>query len=619
MKHAAIYARTSRDDDARRRRRKSGPPVIETGHREKVSVPQQVDDAKRKAAEIGCKVDPRRVYIDEDRSSKLPPLQWRKGSKGKIREEFTRLVADIEAGKIQVLIIRKRDRAVRKTWMHLEFYDLLIKHKVELVCTHESLPTSNDASGRFTLTVLAAAAEHELEKSAENTRAGMAYLKRMGMKTGSCSNVFGYYDGPEVGQVCVDEEQADVVREVFRRYVADGDSMREIALWLRTKHAALKDRHTRRGWRWGRSSVNYMIRNPRYAGLSVGEDGGLMKSAAWPFIVEMDLWRRANERAGMRSQKQVKRGARLLSGFLKCGHCGSPLHLVRRGDAPAYYQCSATVHWKEQGGKHAFAMRADDWEAWFESFYPLTARLEQKPAEATPEANELVVSASRIRENIEKLKAQAAAGKLDADEFMSMREAAGKNLAAILAKAKALPAARGPMALKKWKDMGLEERRYFISERGLKVLVHHDHAVAETKDEPTFVVDGETKFDAGRKIRFPLMQRRGEARWQHALVPKPLPWKEAFALLRFDKAKMLSGVDWSGHVGADFRSSSGAVAEKRCSSCREVKKLSEFHLNAKYRDGRCSRCKPCAIAASGKWWRENRAKGGGRVASGLAK
>ena len=44
---------------------------------------------------------------------------------------------------------------------------------------------------------------------------------------------------------------------------------------------------------------------------------------------------------------------------------------------------------------------------------------------------------------------------------------------------------------------------------------------------------------------------------------------------------------------------------KRCSSCRELKPLEEFHLDRGRRDGRQNFCKPCNIAVNKRWYREH--------------
>ena len=66
----------------------------------------------------------------------------------------------------------------------MRLYEFFAEHKVKLLCTNESLPASNDASGKFTLAVLSAAAELTLQQTSENYLAAKRYMKSQGQKIG---------------------------------------------------------------------------------------------------------------------------------------------------------------------------------------------------------------------------------------------------------------------------------------------------------------------------------------------------------------------------------------------------------------------------------------------------
>src|ERR1700683_514859 len=109
-------------------------------------------------------------------------------------------------------------------------------------------------------------AEYERAQIVERTRRGKAHRARAGTVNVLSGAPFGYHylrrsDTADARYEIV-EEQAAVVREMFRRYTEDQDSIAELARWLSAQGvvtATGKDR-------WDRSTVWGMLRNPAYAG-----------------------------------------------------------------------------------------------------------------------------------------------------------------------------------------------------------------------------------------------------------------------------------------------------------------------------------------------------------------
>ena len=151
---------------------------------ESVSISQQLTDAKTLAKKERLHVDERYTYIDANLSGKLPPTCWAQG-KSKSRPALSKLIGHIEDGEpIVAVICRKRDRLARNLVLAMRLYEFFAEHKVKLLCTNESLPASNDASGKFTLAVLSAAAELTLQQTSENYLAAKRYMKSQGQKIG---------------------------------------------------------------------------------------------------------------------------------------------------------------------------------------------------------------------------------------------------------------------------------------------------------------------------------------------------------------------------------------------------------------------------------------------------
>lgn len=573
----AIYARTSRDEQIRKARA-AGKAVELDAERDKVSVPQQVEDAESYAKGRGWTLDRRHIYIDEDVRGKVPPAQLADGAR-KVRPGLTALLGAVERREVDMVVVRKRDRLARGTRLTLGLYDYMRARKVGLACTHESLPSGDDASGMFTLTVLAAAAEMEAAKTSENVKAGLDYLRRRGLKVGAACHVFAYYDDPDKpGEILVDGEQASLVRKVFRKYVEDEQSARSLAKWLIEKHSAIKGKRRPNRPRWNRSSVRYMLANPRYVGLAPDHEGKLIRSA-WPAIVDDALWRRAQDRLS-RNRAGAPGRSRLLSGMLRCGHCGCVLHHVQRPRG-GQWQCSSSVHWAHGDGRHAFVMSNAEWERWIGLFWRLKKwRRERK---RSPEETTLEVNIARADENLKALRRKVAAGTLDADEFASVLAIAKQERAKLEARLAAIRAREGgTLEIRNWSQCSESERREALEESCLTIKVWRDRVETER---------------LGQVGVFALHQRRGKARWEHALVPDGMLMRDTPTPVFGHPGDPpgLFRVDMSRWYGADFRPVGGdwQPKSKRCTGCRKVKPMGEYHASQKYRDGKVQRCKDC--------------------------
>jgi site-specific DNA recombinase len=109
-------------------------------------------------------------------------------------------------------------------------------------------------------------AEYEKAQIIERTRRGKAHRAKAGSVNVLSGAPYGYRyirksDQAEARYELI-EPEASIVRELFRRYVADGCSIAELARWLSEQQIP-----TRTGKaRWDRSTVWGMLRNPAYAG-----------------------------------------------------------------------------------------------------------------------------------------------------------------------------------------------------------------------------------------------------------------------------------------------------------------------------------------------------------------
>lgn len=252
------------------------------------------------------------------------------------RPALKRLLADCEAGLVDIVVIYKIDRLTRSIGDFAELSKMFDKWNVSFVSVTQDINTSTSA-GRMMLNILLTFAQYEREIIGERIRDKFAASRKKGIWMGG-SVPLGYR--VENRKLLPDEGNAPVVREIFRQFIALG-SCRRVAVWLNENIQA----HPRSGLRWNTSHVHRILRNHTYCG-NVFYKGQIYKGEH-PALIDLQTWDKAQEILQEHSPVDRQRG-RLrqrnapLQGIIKCGHCGgamSPAFTKRRGREYCYYVC----------------------------------------------------------------------------------------------------------------------------------------------------------------------------------------------------------------------------------------------------------------------------------------
>jgi site-specific DNA recombinase len=168
------------------------------------------------------------------------------------RPGLQRILAMVEAGAVQAVIVAKLDRLTRSVKDMCSLLELFEKRKVALISVAESLDTGS-AAGRLVITIMGAVSQWEREAIGERTREA---LRHKGSKRERVGNI-GYglrlaADGVHVEE-CPQEQAA--LSEIWRLR-NEGRSMRGIAAALNTRGY-----RTRRGTDWRLESVARILGN----------------------------------------------------------------------------------------------------------------------------------------------------------------------------------------------------------------------------------------------------------------------------------------------------------------------------------------------------------------------
>jgi site-specific DNA recombinase len=298
-------------------------------------------DAQRSAVE---------AYVTSQRSEGWVALPERYDDGGYTganieRPAFKRLLADIEAGLVDVVAVYKIDRLSRSMLDFVRLMELFKQHGVTFVSVTQQFSTTN-AVGRMTLNLLATFAEFERETISERTRDKVRAARKRGMWTGG-RPMLGY---DVVGKkLVVNRDEAEQVRAIFALYLETGSLMATVEelrrRGLRAKSWTNQDGRRVHGGAFDKTTLRALLRNPVYVGrMRLGAESF---PAAHEAIVEKGTWddvqaqlTRHGRRGG--SDARNKYGL-LLRGILACGTCGSSMtgtYSQRNGRRWGFYVCS---------------------------------------------------------------------------------------------------------------------------------------------------------------------------------------------------------------------------------------------------------------------------------------
>ena len=125
---------------------------------------------------------------------------------------FQKLLDDIRARKIDVIVVYKVDRLTRSLADFAKLVELFDTHSVSFVSVTQQFNTTT-SMGRLTLNVLLSFAQFEREVTSERIRDKIAASKRKGLWVGGTLPL-GYE--MKDGKIAIVEEEAELVRLIFR-------------------------------------------------------------------------------------------------------------------------------------------------------------------------------------------------------------------------------------------------------------------------------------------------------------------------------------------------------------------------------------------------------------------
>lgn len=265
------------------------------------------------------------------------------------RPALKRLLADVEGGRIQVIVIYKVDRLTRALSDFARIVEVLDRQGASFVSVTQAFNTTT-SMGRLTLNVLLSFAQFEREVTGERIRDKIAASKRKGMWMGGPIPM-GYDLGDR--KLRINEKEAETVRHMFIRHVELG-SVRELAEDLeaegiRSKLRTMKDGRVTGGDFYSDGALAYLLRNVLYIGKI--RHGDQVYDGEHEPIISQELWE-ANQLLFSKPANQPRTRKSLpspLSGLLEdgIGRPMRPAHGNKGNRRYRYYVSRTSTHHAE--------------------------------------------------------------------------------------------------------------------------------------------------------------------------------------------------------------------------------------------------------------------------------
>jgi len=264
------------------------------------------------------------------------------------RPALKRLLADIEAGGVDIIVVYKVDRLSRSLIDFSKIMDVLERRNVSFVSVTQQFNTST-SMGRLMLNVLLSFAQFEREMISERTRDKIAATRRKGKWAGGLPSL-GYDVAEGGGKLVVNEDEAVRVREIFNLYL-ERQSLIETVGALNERGWAMKswttqDGRERQGNAFSKNSLYRLLTNPLFVGRVRYKDE--IYPGEHEAILDDEIFDRAQrllKRNGQGGGPYIrnKTGA-LLRGLLVCEACQCGMvhsHSTPRGNKRyRYYVCA---------------------------------------------------------------------------------------------------------------------------------------------------------------------------------------------------------------------------------------------------------------------------------------
>lgn len=303
-------------------------------------------DAQRELLEVYAKEHKMRIvglYADEGKSASKRLYQ---------RTELLRMIDDMEAGKIDVILFKDITRWSRNSSHYYRIQDRIDAAGGYWIAVQQPYLETKTPTGRFQVTVMLGNAQLEAEQTSERIKfVNASRIPKGGVPYGANSCPLGYtvaeIDGMK--RMVKDIAKSEMTTAFFENYLTYG-SLRKAIMFLSEKY----------GYKLEEKSARKMISNTLYKGEYKGASG-----YCEPYLTsdQFDQIQRISEKRSYTSY--APKSVYIFSSLLRCAECGKNLngfHTSRNNKKYLYYRCKNYTMYKTC--KHNRGIGEDKTENW---------------------------------------------------------------------------------------------------------------------------------------------------------------------------------------------------------------------------------------------------------------
>ena len=222
------------------------------------------------------------------------------------RPALKQLLEDIEAGKVNVVIVYKVDRLTRSLTDFAKIIERFDKHSVSFVSVTQQFNTTS-SMGRLTLNVLLSFAQFEREVTSERIRDKIAASKKKGMWMGGFIPL-GY--DVKNRKLLINAKEAQTVQYIYRRYLELG-CVRLLKEDLDRQGIHSKVRGQKGGCSFSRGILYKILSNPIYIGQI--RHKGTCHPGQHEAIIDQELWEQVQQHMASNSVEHKTRSRNTIS------------------------------------------------------------------------------------------------------------------------------------------------------------------------------------------------------------------------------------------------------------------------------------------------------------------
>ncbi len=275
-----------------------------------LSLTAQRDTLEQYAKENNLKIVG--IYTDEGITAR---------KKFRNRTAFMRMLEDVQADQIDIILFIKLDRWFRNVADYYEVQRILDAHHVHWIATEENYDTTT-ANGRLHLNIKLSIAQDESDRTSERIKFVFDNKVKRG-EVISGKTPLGYKIKDK--RLSIDPQTAPIAQDIFRQYTVIR-SVRALREYIMNTYGLV----------YSHSGVRAMLENERYIGRAHGQDDFC------PTLISPDQFQQVQQLLTQRAQRNLARSDRvyLFTGLVRCAECGGSLSAHVVAQKYTYYRCT---------------------------------------------------------------------------------------------------------------------------------------------------------------------------------------------------------------------------------------------------------------------------------------